>query len=244
MAYLRFDLSELAKFLDEKRAELLAMHDKLQCDKESRAETGIEAQVEMVGEFMARHFTDRQQLTSNEVVGDAKVTDELRSLASHLSRLCEECKWLYQKKDLRGSRCLKLLEELGELMLAMAQRDEVETLDALADMDYLVKGTAGLLDLPLAEAFTEVHRSNMTKAGIDDAASPDGRKTKKGPGYKPPDLLAILMAHRKEQLSPHRIVWDTEKKRPKCELCDMQLGTMFRDLRKYGRSKCFGRPTL
>lgn len=54
----------------------------------------------------------------------------------------------------------------------------------LADMLYVIHGTAISLGLPLAEAFDEVHRSNMSKLGEDGkpVLREDG-KVLKGPNY-------------------------------------------------------------
>lgn len=59
----------------------------------------------------------------------------------------------------------------------------------LADILYVVYGTAVTFGLPLQEVFEEVHRSNMSKLGPDGKPiyREDG-KVLKGPNYKEPDL--------------------------------------------------------
>ena len=59
-----------------------------------------------------------------------------------------------------------LAEELQELRDALAARDVVEVADALADLQYVLLGTAHEFGMGacFAELFDEVHRSNMTKA--------------------------------------------------------------------------------
>jgi predicted HAD superfamily Cof-like phosphohydrolase len=59
----------------------------------------------------------------------------------------------------------------------------------LADLLYIVYGTAVTFGLPLEEVFTEVHRSNMSKLGADGKPlyRADG-KVLKGPNYQEPDL--------------------------------------------------------
>lgn len=91
-----------------------------------------------------------------------------------------------------------IVEETAELLDAMYMEDEVLVLDALADLLYVVLGSAVTMDLPLAEAFVEVHRSNMTKRRQSD--DPDGARVRdKGEGYQPPDLKRILDAYRATQ---------------------------------------------
>lgn len=63
----------------------------------------------------------------------------------------------------------------------------------LADLLYVVYGTAAVLDLPMYEIFQAVHASNMSKLG------PDGKpvyrndgKILKGPNYFDPDIESII----------------------------------------------------
>lgn len=59
----------------------------------------------------------------------------------------------------------------------------------LADILYVVYGTAVTFGLPLQEVFEAVHESNMSKLGEDGKPiyREDG-KVLKGPNYKEPDL--------------------------------------------------------
>lgn len=54
-------------------------------------------------------------------------------------------------------------EEVKELEEAVKQKDLVETVDALADIIYVVQGMACSLGLDLDKAFDIVHKSNMSK---------------------------------------------------------------------------------
>jgi NTP pyrophosphatase (non-canonical NTP hydrolase) len=54
-------------------------------------------------------------------------------------------------------------EEFNELEEAVRNKDMVETLDALADLIYVVQGMACSLGLDLDKAFDIVHKSNMSK---------------------------------------------------------------------------------
>lgn len=91
-----------------------------------------------------------------------------------------------QHRELR----LRLIdEELRELRDSLDANDVVEVADALADLLYVVIGSALQWGIPLDRAFAEVHRSNMTKGG--DAKRADG-KILKGPNYSPPDIAGVL----------------------------------------------------
>ena len=86
-----------------------------------------------------------------------------------------------------------LAEELDELKEALEQGDVVET---LTDLQYVLDGaylSFGLQDQKMA-AFTEVHRSNMSKLGEDGKPirrESDG-KVLKGPDYFKPDLVQFI----------------------------------------------------
>lgn len=90
---------------------------------------------------------------------------------------------------LRKERVGLVIEEAGELAIALAQGDRVGTLDALADLAYVVVGAAVAYGLPLAEAFEAVHRSNMTKAVRREG---DNTLRDKGETYEPPNLSRLL----------------------------------------------------
>jgi predicted HAD superfamily Cof-like phosphohydrolase len=86
-------------------------------------------------------------------------------------------------------RCRLLNEEAREFEEAAENRDLVEMADALADMVYVILGTANVLGIDLEPILREVHRSNMTKL------PPSGgvRKPMKGPDYSPPDVRGELL---------------------------------------------------
>lgn len=67
--------------------------------------------------------------------------------------------------------------------------DKVKLTKELCDLLYVVLGTGVTFGLPLKEAFTEVHRSNMSKLGTDGkpVLREDG-KVLKGPNYSPANL--------------------------------------------------------
>lgn len=88
-----------------------------------------------------------------------------------------------------------IISETAELARALQQCDEVETLDALADLLYVVHGAALTFDLPLDAAFWEVHTSNMTK-GQRAAAHAPGTDKGKGAAYTAPNLKRVLDQYR------------------------------------------------
>ena len=56
-----------------------------------------------------------------------------------------------------------ILEEVRELTDAAKEQDIVETIDALADILYVVYGAGASFGIDLDKAFDIVHRSNMSK---------------------------------------------------------------------------------
>lgn len=98
--------------------------------------------------------------------------------------------------DTRTFRCAFMAEELAETIEAMAAGDEIALADGLADLLYVVLGTAIQLDIPLAHVFDEVHRSNMTK--VTASAENPLLKMGKGGSYEPPNIVAALLAGRGE----------------------------------------------
>ena len=99
------------------------------------------------------------------------------------------------EEDSRLMRAHLMLEELSEVLKALAYCDRQDLLDGLADLMYVVVGCAVKYDLPLLEAFDEVHRSNMTKTRNCN----DPRLRHKGESYVPPDLKSVLAKHDAER---------------------------------------------
>lgn len=88
-------------------------------------------------------------------------------------------------------------EEYKELMEALDMDDgpekTVAIADAMADLLYVVNGTAVSFGIPLDDVFEEVHRSNMSK--LDENGQPmvraDG-KILKGPNFREPNISQVL----------------------------------------------------
>jgi predicted HAD superfamily Cof-like phosphohydrolase len=88
---------------------------------------------------------------------------------------------------LRKLRQALLDEEVEELREAVAAFDIVKIADALADIAYVISGTAVTYGIPLDAVLAEVHRSNMTKTN-----TPAEAKLVKGLHYEPPRIAEIL----------------------------------------------------
>lgn len=86
------------------------------------------------------------------------------------------------------NRLLMIDEEINELKTALTQKNKLKTLDALADILYVVYGMGAEFGFPLDEAFNRVHLSNMSKD------KPDNSKGKliKGKNYIPVDLTDLI----------------------------------------------------
>lgn len=82
-------------------------------------------------------------------------------------------------------------EEFEELQEAMQEKDLPSIAKELADLLYVVYGTAVSLGIDMEPVFQEVHRSNMSKVG--GYKREDG-KWIKPPTYSPAALDAILQA--------------------------------------------------
>ncbi|HEX5939369.1 MAG TPA: MazG nucleotide pyrophosphohydrolase domain-containing protein [Dehalococcoidia bacterium] len=83
-------------------------------------------------------------------------------------------------------------EEKRELFEAMEGDDLAQVAKELADLLYVVYGTAVSYGIETLPVFAEVHRSNMEKApGGVVKRRPDG-KVLKPEGWQPPDIAAVL----------------------------------------------------
>lgn len=100
-------------------------------------------------------------------------------------------------EDVRKLRQDLLIEELfgsGELLESMFNKDIVGIADGIADMLYVLIGTASAYGLNIHYIFQEVHRSNMTKVGPDGTVirREDG-KILKPDTFSPADLRSVIM---------------------------------------------------
>jgi predicted HAD superfamily Cof-like phosphohydrolase len=91
----------------------------------------------------------------------------------------------------RALRVRLIQEEFDELQEALGQRDPVAIAKELADLLYVVYGTAVSYGIDMEPVFREVHRSNMSKVGGHKRE--DGKWVKPAT-YSPARLEPILVA--------------------------------------------------
>jgi predicted HAD superfamily Cof-like phosphohydrolase len=97
-------------------------------------------------------------------------------------------------EEVRNLRKLLIIEEVNELVEASDQGNIVLVADALADLLYVVYGTALAWGIDIGPIFKEVHRSNMSKSHEFSEAKAKITKIVKGPDYSPPNLEPLLEA--------------------------------------------------
>lgn len=93
----------------------------------------------------------------------------------------------------------EVLEEMGysvDIKLDRFGSGEVNIINLskeLADLLYVVLGTAAAYGIPIDDVYREVHRSNMSKLAPDGTVlyREDG-KVLKGPNYSPADIKKVL----------------------------------------------------
>ena len=85
-----------------------------------------------------------------------------------------------------------LSEEYAEYCLGEYNNDLVEIADALADMIYIICGTAVSYGIPLDKVFEEVHNSNMAKFVDGKVLRREDGKILKPEGWRPPDIQKFI----------------------------------------------------
>jgi hypothetical protein len=93
-----------------------------------------------------------------------------------------------------------LREKLQQIDTAMEQEQLIEIAKKLADLLYVVYGTAVSYGINLAPVFREVKRSNMTTVG---GTTPADGKWSNPATYSPADIASILDAQRHDP-APHQ----------------------------------------
>jgi predicted HAD superfamily Cof-like phosphohydrolase len=92
-----------------------------------------------------------------------------------------------------------MTEELNELRLSMAEQDMIGIADGLADLLYVVFGTAIAYGIDMEPVVDEVHRSNMSKVFPDGKVRRDPYgKILKPETFSRPDIQAVLEAQQWE----------------------------------------------
>lgn len=118
----------------------------------------------------------------------------LRMAAKALRRITGNCK--RESIDLDSVPLLRIrlaTEETAELAEAIARGDKAAVVDAIVDMLYVTIGAGIHLGVGkyLADAFDEVHRSNMTKEPRRSGRRTDG-KVRKGRYFSPADIAGVI----------------------------------------------------
>lgn len=101
----------------------------------------------------------------------------------------------FPSSEIADLRLDLIQEETNELAEADSLGELDKVADALADLMYVVLGTAVAYGIDLEPVFQEVHRSNMTKF-IDGHKREDG-KWIKGPSYSPANIQPIIELQQK-----------------------------------------------
>lgn len=108
--------------------------------------------------------------------------------------------------DLISEEFFELLDSLGWAQYGAdfmpdpnGHRNIVATADALADLVYVIIGTALEFGIPLDEVWAEVQRANLAKIGADGKVHKraDG-KVLKPEGWMPPDIAGVLQRAREK----------------------------------------------
>lgn len=149
----------------------------------------------MVADFHQRFgFPIKLKLADADPKNDGLIGRIGVSLMRKSETLKTQAIWQEADGDSRLYRIYHKLEELAELCDGLSRRDEVATADALGDMMYLTLGDGVSYDLPMAEVFAEIHRSNMTKTRTED----DTRMKERSPesGFSHPDLATAIKTGR------------------------------------------------
>lgn len=145
--------------------------------------------------YFVEAFHQKNDVSAPQRIGEFEDVDVTHALKRITTLLHNEAKalqhMLANTEDKRALRAHLAAEELAEQFGAMADGDEEGVLDALADRLYILIGDAVTFQLPIAEAFVEVHRSNMTKQRQPNDEHGE-RVRDKGPDYEPPRLGEIL----------------------------------------------------
>lgn len=162
-----------------------------------------------VFEFHAKHGFDRGVALRTWGGAGSAVADKVRDAAESLERRSKELLVVAKheadinerakldgasapRRDLLALRAHLILEEVAELLFALANCDEVGVLDGAADSAYVIAGACVAAGLPLSRAVAEVCDSNDTK---QVKVPGDLRLRTKGASYKAPNLEALLREH-------------------------------------------------
>lgn len=95
-------------------------------------------------------------------------------------------------ENLREFRASLIGEETDEVDMALYGAPLEEVAKELADLVYVVYGTAIALGINLDEAIRRVHESNLTKLVDGKPEYREDGKILKGPHYQAPDMEGVV----------------------------------------------------
>lgn len=96
-------------------------------------------------------------------------------------------------------------DKSNELVASMLTDDLVGIADGIADVLYVVIGTASAYGIDIQTVFDEVHRSNMSKTVWDEETKSystikdEGGKVLKPEGYRPPNVAKVLFPNTRSE---------------------------------------------
>lgn len=100
-----------------------------------------------------------------------------------------------EEVELRTDLITEELEELNDELFPRAEDwrftanpDKAKVAKELADLLYVVYGTAASFGIPIDDVFNLVHLSNLSKLTNGKIERREDGKVLKGPDYRPPDL--------------------------------------------------------
>lgn len=149
--------------------------------------------------IMEQHSKDAPKVDVTQLtVDDVKVAKlRLKLIVEELSEMFDA----FLSKNSFESKVAPLFSTVQSVIESLNSDEfeinRTEVLDAIVDQDYINSGTGVWLNLPLEEAFQEVHTNNLTK--VDPITKkvikrPDGKVVKPA-SYVPVDLSEVLQRH-------------------------------------------------
>ena len=138
----------------------------------------------------------RKQKTLKKLSTILRMNYNTHLQSQSLQEQAMEFRTRYGIKSSMESRTMQrdlIVEEFKEFMYAATEEGYEQELKELADLVYVAFQYAENMEWDLEEAMNRVHRSNLSKLGLDGKPirRPDG-KVMKGPEYQPPNLSDLV----------------------------------------------------
>ena len=138
----------------------------------------------------------RKQKTLKKLSTILRMNYNTHTKSQSLSDQAEQFRTAYGIQNMRESRTMQrdlIVEEFKEFMYAATEEGYEAELKELADLVYVCFQYSANMDWDLEEALDRVHKSNLSKLGLDNKPirRSDG-KIMKGPNYQPPNLSDLV----------------------------------------------------